>query len=48
MSNYNPAITTNSSFSALPPKMQYNGYFQYQLKDQESNQVPYLAGTLSR
>lgn len=45
MSNYNPAITMNSSFSALPPKMQYNGYFQYQLKDQESNQVPYLAGT---
>lgn len=45
MANYNPAITGNSSFSALPPKMQYNAYVQYQFKDQESNQTPYLAGT---
>lgn len=42
---YNPAITQSSSFSALPPKMQYNAYIQYQFKDQESNQTPYLTGT---
>jgi len=43
--NYNPAITEVASFSAIPPKMQYNGYFQYQFKDQESNLTPYMAGT---
>jgi len=45
MAGYNPAITSNSSFSALPPKMQYNAYVQYQFKDQESNQTPYLSGS---
>lgn len=45
IAGYNPAVTTNFSFSALPPKMQYSAYFQYQFKDQESNQTPYLAGT---
>lgn len=45
MTGYNPTITETANFSALPPKMQYNGYFQYQFKDQESNQNPYLTGT---
>ena len=45
MSGYNSEITHNANFSALPPKMQWNGYFQYQFKDQESNMTPYLAGT---
>ncbi len=39
------AISENSSFSANPPKMQWNGYFQYQFKDQESNLTPYNTGT---
>ncbi len=44
---YNPdnAIGVNSSFSANPPEMQWNGYFQYQFKDQESNLTPYSTGT---
>lgn len=43
--NYNPTITSNATFSADPPDMQWNGYFQYQFKDQESNQTPYMTGT---
>jgi hypothetical protein len=35
----------NASFALTPPKPQYQGYFQYQLKDQESNLTPYTAGT---
>lgn len=44
---YNPAngIGKNSSFSANPPKMQYNAYVQYQFKDQESNMTPYATGS---
>lgn len=44
---YNPAngIGSNSSFSARPPKMQYHAYVMYQFKDQESNMMPYNAGT---
>ncbi|MEL1243490.1 hypothetical protein AAEO56_04385 [Flavobacterium sp. DGU11] len=44
---YNPAnnISQASSFSANPPKMQYNTYLQYQFKDQESNMTPYNTGT---
>lgn len=34
-----------SRFSAIPPKMQYNGYFSYQFKDRESNLTPYATGT---
>lgn len=39
------SISQNSQFSANPPKMQYNGYFMYQFKDQESNLTPYSTGT---
>lgn len=39
------SISRKSQFSALPPKMQFNGYFMYQFKDQESNMTPYNTGT---
>lgn len=44
---YNPAsnIGTNSSFSSEPVNLQWNGYFMYQFKDQESNLTPYNTGT---
>ncbi|MNK01372.1 hypothetical protein D3C87_191700 [compost metagenome] len=45
MAGYNPAITPTASFSANPPKMQYNAYVQYQFLDQEANQTPYSTGT---
>lgn len=35
----------NASFALTPPKPQYQGYFSYQFKDQESNLTPYTAGT---
>lgn len=41
----NVTIGNNSSFSTRPPEVQYNGYFQYQFKDQESNQTPYATGS---
>ncbi|VXB06861.1 conserved exported hypothetical protein [Flavobacterium sp. 9AF] len=44
-SAYTGVINTNWAFSAAPPKMQWNGYFQYQFKDQESNTTPYMTGT---
>jgi hypothetical protein len=37
-------INSNSSFSTLPPKMVYQGYFMYQFFDQESNFGPGNAG----
>ncbi|WP_294821199.1 hypothetical protein [uncultured Flavobacterium sp.] len=44
---YNPAnaIGQNAMFSGNPPEMQYNGYFMYQFRDQESNLTPYTTGT---
>ena len=39
------SISQNSQFSANPPEMQWNGYFMYQFKDQESNMTPYSTGT---
>ncbi len=45
-SNYNPVISEDvASFSSNPPEMQWNGYFQYQFKDKESNTTPYNTGT---
>ena len=35
----------NATFASTPPKPQYQGYFSYQFKDQESNLTPYTAGT---
>jgi hypothetical protein len=34
-----------SSFSLKPPKLQTSAYFMWQFLDQESNVIPYLAGT---
>lgn len=42
---YTSIIGQNSNFSSLPPYFQYNGYFQYQFLDQESNLTPYTVGT---
>lgn len=42
---YSATLSSTANFSSLPPKMQWNGYFQYQFKDQESNQTPYMTGT---
>jgi len=39
------AIGLNTSFSTLPPKMVYQGYFMYQFLDQESNFGPGMAGS---
>lgn len=43
--NTTAPISEVSDFSKNPPEMQWNGYFQYQFKDQESNLTPYMAGT---
>ena len=43
--NYSPAISTESKFAPTATKMQWNGYFQYQFWDQESNLTPYMLGT---
>lgn len=45
----NPVLVTKSgtvsSFSARTPKLQENGYFQYQFWDIEDNTLPYNTGT---
>lgn len=38
-------INIHSDFSYAPPKLQGSGYFMYQFLDEESNTLPYLAGT---
>src|SRR5690606_18927771 len=40
-----PPGLNEATFSTDPSEMQWNGYFQYQFLDQESNMTPYLAGT---
>ena len=42
---YNGTITQASNFSPKAPSMQWNGYFQWQFLDQESNLTPYTQGT---
>lgn len=42
---YSATLTGNSNFSAEPPKMQWQGYFQWQFLDQEANTTPYATGT---
>jgi len=34
-----------SSFSTLPPKLQYHGYLSYQFLDEEANIIPYATGS---
>lgn len=43
--NYTPTISSNSSFSPKPAKMQWHGYFQWQFLDQEANTTAYNTGT---
>ena len=38
-------LSTRSDYSLKPPKTQYQGYFMYQFKDEESNKTPYTPGT---
>jgi hypothetical protein len=42
---YSATLTEYSTFSAKPAKMQWQGYFQWQFLDQESNTTPYATGT---
>ena len=41
----NAPLNTFATFSGRPPKPQYQGYFMYQFRDQESNLTPYTTGT---
>lgn len=38
-------LSTDATFAPDPPKLQYQGYFNWQFMDQESNQIPYTQGT---
>lgn len=42
---YSAAIGAHSTFSPMPPKMQTQGYFQWQFWDEEANTTPYTMGT---
>jgi hypothetical protein len=42
---YVPTLTTHSTYSPKPAKMQWHGYFQWQFLDQESNTTAYNTGT---
>jgi hypothetical protein len=42
---YSNKISEHSDFARTPAKVQYHGYFMYQVLDQESNQIPYNTGT---
>jgi hypothetical protein len=44
--SYNGVLNSDfANFSSKPPKFQWNGYFQWQFLDQESNLTPYMTGT---
>ncbi len=38
-------LSVNPTFSPEPAKLQYQGYFQWQFLDQETNLIPYTQGT---
>ncbi|MFT5885662.1 MAG: hypothetical protein ACI9IP_002123 [Arcticibacterium sp.] len=42
---YNATLSQQANFSSRPAKKQWNGYFMYQFKDEESNMTPYATGT---
>lgn len=42
---YSATLTDYSTYSAMPAKMQWQGYFQWQFLDQETNTTPYATGT---
>ncbi len=44
--SYNAILSSDiANFSSKPPEFQWNGYFQWQFLDQESNLTPYMTGT---
>jgi len=43
--SYSGEISKYSGFSSRPAEFQWNGYLQYQIRDQESNLTPYMTGT---
>ncbi len=43
--NYSPVLGTNSTFSAMPAKMMWQGYLMWQFLDEEANTTPYATGT---
>ncbi|WP_460472679.1 hypothetical protein [Emticicia fontis] len=44
--SYNGTLNANyANFSSKPPKFQWNGYFQWQFLEQETNLTPYMTGT---
>lgn len=42
---YSAALTDYSTYSPMPANMQWQGYFQWQFLEQESNTTPYATGT---
>jgi len=42
---YSPEISRYATFSPEPPKLQWQGYFKYDLLEEESNVTPYMTGT---
>lgn len=42
---FTSTLSKYATFSLKPPKWQWNGYFQMQFMDKESNQTPYMTGT---
>jgi hypothetical protein len=42
---YSAALSEYSTYSPMPAKMQWQGYFQWQFLEQESNTTPYATGT---
>ncbi|MBA4849730.1 hypothetical protein [Emticicia sp. BO119] len=44
--SYNSVLSADiANFSSKPPRFQWNGYFQWQFLEQESNLTPYMTGT---
>ena len=42
---YSPEIGRYATFSPEPAKLQWQGYFKYDLLDEEGNTTPYMTGT---
>ncbi len=42
---FDTTLSANATFAPEPPKLQYQGYFNWQFLDQENNQIAYMQGT---
>lgn len=42
---YSPVVNQYANFSGRPPQAQFQGYLNWQFRDQEANLVPYNVGT---